>query len=51
MTVADLLAKVRDAHHYAVVKVDGRYVSRPNFDSYPIPDQAEIYLIPMIAGG
>ena len=51
MTVADLLQEIPDAHHYAVVKMNERYVSRPNFDTCRIPDQAKIYLIPMIAGG
>ena len=51
MTVADLLQGVPDAHHCAVVKINARYVSEPNFDTYQIPDEAEIYLIPMIAGG
>jgi len=51
MTVADLLALVPDGHQYAVIKVNGRYVSRPVFKKYMIPDNAEIRLIPMIAGG
>jgi thiamine biosynthesis protein ThiS len=51
MTVADLLELVADGHQYAVIKVNGRYVSRPEFKSYMIPDNAEIRLIPMIAGG
>ncbi len=51
MTVADLLETIADADQYAVVKVNGRYVSRPEFNKYEIPDNAEIRLIPMIAGG
>ena len=51
MTVADLLELVPDGHQYAVIKVNGRYVSRPDFKQYEIPDNAEIRLIPMIAGG
>ena len=51
MTVADLLESVPDGHQYAVIKVNGRYVSRPEFKKYLIPDDAEIRLIPMIAGG
>lgn len=51
MTVADLLASVPHSHQYAVIKVNGRYVSRPDFEKYEIPDNAEIRLIPMIAGG
>lgn len=51
MTVSQLLQEIDDAHQYAVIRVNDQYVSRPNFDSYMIPDRAEIYLIPMIAGG
>jgi len=51
MTVSHLLQEIADAHQYAVVRVNDRYVSRPSFDTYVIPDRAEIFLIPMIAGG
>jgi len=51
MTVSHLLQEIADAHQYAVIRVNGKYVSRPSFDTYVIPDNAEIYLIPMIAGG
>lgn len=51
MTVSHLLQEIADNHQYAVIKLNGRYVSRPNFDTHVIPDNAEIYLIPMIAGG
>ncbi|MBW2612041.1 MAG: sulfur carrier protein ThiS [Deltaproteobacteria bacterium] len=51
MTVADLLSGLNDAHNYAVIRVNGKYVSRPNFDAYKIPDEAEIFLIPMVVGG
>ncbi len=51
MTVADLLETIPDADQYAVIKVNGRYVSRPDFKQYEIPDHAEVRLIPMIAGG
>lgn len=51
MTVADLLKQMSDSHSYAVVRVNDMVVSRPHFDTHQIPDQAEISLIPMIAGG
>jgi thiamine biosynthesis protein ThiS len=51
MTVADLLRQIGDSHPYAVVRVNETVVSQPKFDTYQIPDQAEISLIPMIAGG
>jgi len=51
MTITDLLNKIDDAHPYAVVRINETYVSRPNFDKTTIPDNAEIFLIPMVAGG
>ena len=51
MTLADLMRNLPDGDQYAVVKVSGRTVSKPDFERFPIPDQAKIYLIPMIAGG
>jgi len=51
MTISDLLTEINDPHPYAVVRIDQTYVSRPNFDKTIIPDNAEVYLIPMVAGG
>ncbi|HDZ24016.1 MAG TPA: sulfur carrier protein ThiS [Desulfobacteraceae bacterium] len=51
MTVAALLEEIEDAHHYAVVRLNGRLISRPNFEKTPVPDSAEVILIPMVAGG
>ena len=51
MTVSDLLAAINDPHPYAVVRINQTYVSRPNFDKTTILDHAEVYLIPMVAGG
>jgi thiamine biosynthesis protein ThiS len=51
LTVASLLAQLDDGHTYAVVKLDGKLVSRPHFKTTPVPDGARITLIPMIAGG
>ncbi len=51
MTVAQVLEELHEGHFYAVVRVNGKLISRPNFEKTPVPDQAEIILIPMIAGG
>jgi len=51
LTVAALLAELKDGHIYAVVKLDGKLVSRPNFETTPVPDGARLTPIPMIAGG
>jgi thiamine biosynthesis protein ThiS len=51
MTISDLLDEINDAHPYAVVRINQTYISRPNFDRTAVPDHAEVYLIPMVAGG
>ena len=51
LTLAGLLEQVADGQTYAVVKMDGRLVSRPNFEKTWVPDGARITPIPMIAGG
>ena len=51
MTARDLLNGLEGDHDYAVIRVNGTYVSKPHFEEYLIPDKAEIYLIPMIVGG
>jgi thiamine biosynthesis protein ThiS len=51
MTVADLLQELGTSYPYAVVRVNGKVVSRPHFEKATIPDQAEVLLVPMISGG
>jgi len=51
MTVSDLLDTLKDPHPYAVVRINKQYVTQPNFAHTLIPDDAEVFLIPMIAGG
>ena len=51
MTARDLLNGLENDHDYAVIRVNGKYVSKPYFDEYQIPDNADIYLIPMVVGG
>jgi len=51
MTVADLLQDNQEARDCPVVRINHHYVSRPNFASTPVPDDADIFFIPMIAGG
>jgi len=51
MTISDLLAEIKETHPYPVVRIDDRYVSRPNFDKTTVPDNSAVFLIPMIAGG
>ena len=51
MTVADLLKDLDDSYTYIVVRVNDKQVSIPNFDKTLIPDNSEIFLVPMVAGG
>jgi thiamine biosynthesis protein ThiS len=51
MTVADLLRENENAHDCPVVRINDHYVSRPNFATTQVPDESDVYLIPMIAGG
>lgn len=51
MTVSDLLNELEDPEPYAVVRINSQYVTRPNFEHTLVPDDSEVFLIPMIAGG
>ena len=51
MTVADLLNDISDPYHYVVVRINEKYISRPDFKKTLVPDHSEIFLIPMISGG
>jgi sulfur carrier protein ThiS len=51
MTVADVLQELEDAYPYAVARIDGQVLSRPDFEKAMVSDNAEIFLIPMIVGG
>ncbi len=51
MTVADLLNDINDPYRYVVVRINKKYISRPDFKKTLVPDHSEIFLIPMISGG
>jgi thiamine biosynthesis protein ThiS len=51
MTVADLLKVLSDSDHYVVVRINDKHVSRPFFEKTLIPDNSDVFLIPMIVGG
>jgi sulfur carrier protein ThiS len=51
MTVADLLREIHEARDCPVVRINDHYVSRPNFETTPVPEGAEVFLIPLVAGG
>ena len=51
LTVADLLKVLSDSDHYVVVRINDKHVSRPFFEKTLIPDNSDVFLIPMIVGG
>lgn len=51
LTIAELLSNVKRGRACAVVKLDGKLVSKPHFETTVVPDGAKVILIPMIAGG
>jgi thiamine biosynthesis protein ThiS len=51
MTVADLLKDLDDSYTYVLVRINHKQVSRPDFNRTVIPDNSEVFLVPMVAGG
>ncbi len=51
MNISYLIDKIENTDHCAAVRVNNVLVSSPNFDKTIIPDNAKIYLLPLIAGG
>ena len=51
MTVSDLLNALKDSHPYPMVRINEQYITRPNFTKTKVPDNAQVFLIPMVAGG
>ena len=51
MTVADLLEEIGDGRECPVVRLNSTLVARPDFHKAPVPDDTEIHLLHLIAGG
>jgi thiamine biosynthesis protein ThiS len=51
MTVADLLRELDDSYPYALARIDGRAVTGREFDKTTVPDNAEVFLVHLVAGG
>lgn len=45
------LTQRMDSHIYALVKLDGKLISRPHFKSTPVADESRVAPLTMIAGG
>jgi thiamine biosynthesis protein ThiS len=51
MTLAQAMASLQDGYDYAVVRLNGKPVSRPNFSTVSVEFGAVIETLPLIAGG
>ena len=51
MTIASLLQTLENVKFCAVVRLNGRLVSSPEFERTRVPDNAIIQLLPLVAGG
>lgn len=51
LTVARVLEMLDDNYDYAVVRLNGEPVSKPNFEKILVAEDSIIIPIPMIAGG
>jgi sulfur carrier protein len=51
MTIASFLKTLDNAKFCAVVRLNGKLVSSPDFADTKIPDNSKIQLLPLVAGG
>ena len=51
MTVTDVLTQVEDSRFVSVVRLNGKLVSSPKFDTTMVPENAVVRLLPLVAGG
>jgi len=51
MTVADLILSLSNSYNYPVIRINDQYVSKPNFETTMLPDNSDVFLLPMISGG
>ncbi len=51
MTVRDVLRLCNFTYSLIIVTVNGRIVPKEEFDTFPVPPEAEVRVIHLIAGG
>ena len=51
MSVKDVLDRMEHTEFCAVIRLNGSLVSSPFFQTTRVPDNAEIHLLPLVAGG
>ena len=50
MTIATLLERMDDVDFCSVIRLNGKLVSSPKFKDTIIPDNANVQLLPLVAG-
>ena len=51
MTLDQVMKAIEGSRIYSVVRLNGKLVSKPDFPKTPVPDEAEIQPLPLVAGG
>ena len=51
MTVADVLKELGDHYAYPAARIRGRLIAGPDFGKAKVPDNSEVHLISLVAGG
>lgn len=51
MTVQDVLERMNYTYPEVVIRVNGEVVMDKDYDSYRIPDEADVRIIHLMAGG
>ena len=51
LTISDLLSELDDSYQYPVVRLNDERISRPLFEQTFVPDNSDIFLISLVAGG
>ncbi len=51
LTVKELLDQLEHTRFCSAVRLNGKLVSSPNFDTTPVPDNSIVQLLPLVAGG
>ena len=51
MTVVDLLDQLRFTFPHIIVSIDGELVLRADYETHTIPDDADVRVVHLMAGG
>ena len=51
LMLSQIMESLEQGHLYAVVRLNGKLVSKPDFPTTLVPEGADIQPLPMIAGG